>query len=87
MNTKIEKWHIYLGLNGVSISETLPDPWDIPYRKLFHWEFTVIPYDVEFWNHVLWVISNPDLIKKIMPPYLEMIQYGEKYFVFEKIPF
>jgi hypothetical protein len=88
MNITVSKWRIYLDLSLFSITEeTNHDPWDISSDKIFRWEFRLIPDDVEFWNHVLWVIPNPELVKKLMPPYLEVIQSGERYFVFEKIPF
>ena len=49
--------------------------------------FAFIPDDLEFWNHALWVIPNPEIIKRFMPKYLEIVRYGTNYYAMERIPF
>jgi hypothetical protein len=34
-------------------------------------KFTFIPQDdLEFWNHVLWVIPNPDFVRRFCPDWI-----------------
>ena len=51
-------------------------------------EFNIIPQDLDFWNHALWVIPNPAFVRRFCPLWLEIDcdSYG-RYGVYEKIPF
>lgn len=63
-----------------------PNPWLIPETVFF--EFNMIPNDLNFWNHALWVTRNPDLINRIIPPWIDIYSDNEGgYFTSDRIPF
>lgn len=35
-------------------------------------KFHFIPQDLEFWNHVLWVIPNPGFVRRFCPKWIEI---------------
>ena len=38
----------------------------------YYWCFSPIPWDLEFWDHALWVTRNPELIKRLIPSIIEI---------------
>jgi hypothetical protein len=51
-------------------------------------KFTFIPQDLDFWNHVLWVIPNPAFISRFTPQWIEIGRVKPDGFsAYEKIPF
>ena len=86
---KIKNWRIYLQSTtyGLSIYRLKSDPW-LSSVGNFEWEFHLIPDDVEFWNHALWVTRNPKLIKRFIPFGLQLCQNSRgEYYIREYIPF
>ena len=51
-------------------------------------KFTFIPEDLEFWNHVLWVIPNPAFVRRFIPQWIEIGRVKvDGFSAYEKIPF
>ena len=51
-------------------------------------KFTFIPQDLEFWNHVLWVIPNPAFVRRFCPKWIEIGRVQKTGFsAYEIVPF
>jgi len=51
-------------------------------------KFTFIPEDLEFWNHVLWVIPNPGFVRRFCPKWIEIGRVQKTGFsAYEIVPF
>jgi hypothetical protein len=51
-------------------------------------KYTPIPEDLDFWNHVLWVIPNPEFVRRLVPNWIEIGRVKPDGFsAYEKIPF
>jgi hypothetical protein len=51
-------------------------------------KFTPIPQDLEFWNHVLWVIPNPGFVRRFCPTWIEIGRVQKTGFsAYEIVPF
>ena len=51
-------------------------------------KFTPIPEDLEFWNHVLWVIPNPGFVRRFCPKWIEIGRVKKTGFsAYEIVPF
>ncbi|WP_072717322.1 hypothetical protein [Planktothrix tepida] len=63
-----------------------PDSWLFPEQVFF--KFSIIPDDLNFWNHALWVFPNPELISRIIPPWIDIYSDNKGgYFASDRIPF
>jgi hypothetical protein len=50
--------------------------------------FNFVPQDLDFWNHVLWVIPNPEFVRRFTPNWIEIGRVKPDGFsAYEKIPF
>jgi hypothetical protein len=51
-------------------------------------KYTPIPQDLEFWNHVLWVIPNPDFVRRFCPKWIAIGRVKKDGFsAYEIVPF
>jgi hypothetical protein len=51
-------------------------------------KFTPIPEDLEFWNHVLWVIPNPAFVRRFCPKWIAIGRVQKDGFsAYEIVPF